>query len=68
MNSLKFASEKYFGSTAYYVDADPESIKKEIMTNGSVEVAFDVFSDFMSYKKGVYMHSSGKLLGKYSPH
>jgi len=31
----------------------------EIYTNGPVEGAFTVYSDFMSYKSGVYRHVSG---------
>jgi len=29
------------------------------MTNGPVEAAFTVYSDFLSYKSGVYKHVSG---------
>lgn len=35
----------------------------EIMTNGPVEAAFTVYSDFMSYKSGVYKHTSGTVEG-----
>jgi len=31
----------------------------EIMTNGPVEAAFTVYTDFMLYKGGVYSHVSG---------
>jgi cathepsin B len=34
--------------------ADVESIKMEIMTNGPVETGFTVYSDFMSYRSGIY--------------
>jgi cathepsin B len=33
------------------------------MTNGPVEAAFTVYSDFMSYKSGVYKHTSGSVEG-----
>ena len=33
------------------------------MTNGPVQVAFDVYSDFLSYKSGVYQHLTGDMLG-----
>ena len=36
---------------------DVAAIQKEIMTNGPVEVAFFVFSDFRNYKSGVYQKS-----------
>lgn len=35
----------------------------EIMTNGPVEVAFNVYQDFFSYTSGVYSHKSGGLAG-----
>jgi len=38
-------------------------IQTDIMTNGPVEVAFDVYQDFFSYKSGVYTHKSGGLAG-----
>lgn len=33
------------------------------MTNGPVEAAFEVYSDFMNYKSGVYKHTTGSLEG-----
>ncbi|KAK3793018.1 hypothetical protein RRG08_045668, partial [Elysia crispata] len=40
-----------------------ELIMKELVNNGPVTAAFMVFSDFMSYKSGVYKHVSGQYLG-----
>lgn len=40
-----------------------EDIKRELYTNGPMEVAFTVYEDFMSYKEGVYQHTTGKQLG-----
>ena len=39
------------------------AMKEEIMRNGPVEVGFTVYQDFMSYKSGIYKHSSGGILG-----
>jgi len=33
------------------------------MTNGPVEAAFDVYEDFLTYKKGVYQYTTGDYLG-----
>ena len=33
------------------------------MTNGPVEAAFQVYQDFYAYRKGVYEHLSGSLVG-----
>ncbi|KAL9652901.1 hypothetical protein ABK040_015419 [Willaertia magna] len=40
-----------------------ENIQQELSTNGPLQVAFQVYRDFMSYKSGVYKHVSGGLLG-----
>jgi len=51
------------GKTSYSVSASVEKIQTEIMTNGPVEVAFSVYADFLTYKSGVYHHTSGSMLG-----
>jgi len=33
------------------------------MTNGPVEGAFTVYDDFLTYKSGVYAHTTGSELG-----
>ena len=38
-------------------------IQMEIMKNGSVEAAFTVYDDFMSYKSGIYNPQSETVLG-----
>ena len=40
-----------------------DSVKKDIFTNGTVTAAFTVYEDFVTYKSGVYKHTSGKALG-----
>ena len=58
-----FNNDKHFGKTAYSVRSDQAQIQKEIMTNGPVEGAFTVYSDFLSYKSGVYQYTTGDELG-----
>eukprot|EP00056_Hartaetosiga_gracilis_P018863 m.12219 g.12219 ORF g.12219 m.12219 type:complete len:346 (+) comp7140_c0_seq1:49-1086(+) len=58
-----YTEDKHFGSTSYSVPSDPDKIATEIMTNGPVEAAFSVYSDFLSYKSGVYQHKTGQMLG-----
>lgn len=41
----------------------PDDIKREIFHNGPMEIAFTVYEDFMSYKGGVYQHTTGSMLG-----
>ena len=38
--------------SSYSVPDDVAKIQTEIMTNGPVEAAFDVYDDFLNYKEG----------------
>uniref|UniRef100_A0A0N4UYS5 Pept_C1 domain-containing protein n=1 Tax=Enterobius vermicularis TaxID=51028 RepID=A0A0N4UYS5_ENTVE len=58
-----YASDKFYGSTAYGIADDVEAIQKEILTNGPVEVAFEVYDDFLHYDGGIYTHTGGKIGG-----
>lgn len=40
-----------------------EAMQKAIMTTGPLAVAFTVYSDFPTYKSGVYKHTTGSALG-----
>ena len=40
-----------------------QATQQQIQQFGPVEAAFTVYQDFMSYKSGVYQHTSGGLLG-----
>lgn len=40
-----------------------EGIQREIMENGPVSAAFNVYQDFLTYEGGVYQHASGMPLG-----
>jgi cathepsin B len=41
----------------------PNAIQTNMLQYGPVETAFEVYQDFMSYKSGIYMHTSGSYLG-----
>lgn len=62
MNGDTWSSDKNFGSNSYMVTG-VTTIMQEIMTNGPVEAAFDVYEDFLTYKSGVYYYVSGNYLG-----
>jgi cathepsin B len=34
-----------------------------LVTNGPVTAAFTVYEDFVSYKSGIYKHTTGSALG-----
>lgn len=57
----KEAGARYHGSSVYSVD--PHHMHHEIYLRGPVEAAFTVYADFLTYKSGVYEHTSGKELG-----
>ena len=57
-----YSNDKHFGASSYGVRG-VDQIAAEIQKNGPVEAAFTVFSDFLSYKSGVYTHTSGQALG-----
>ena len=42
-------------------------IQQEIIKNGPVEAAFEVYEDCPTYKSGVYKHTTGQALVRYSP-
>jgi len=53
----------HFLSNTYDVDSGVSAMQTEIMTNGPVEVCFTVYSDFVTYKSGVYQYQTGDALG-----
>jgi len=57
-----WTASKQFGARAYGVSG-VTNIMTEISTNGPVEAAFTVYQDFLTYKSGVYKHSTGSMLG-----
>ena len=59
---VEYAKDKHMFQEGYSVYGIKE-IKTELMTNGPMEVAFDVYEDFMTYKSGIYQHVTGANLG-----
>merc|ERR1712151_183266 len=54
---------KKYHSQRYSTFRDVNSIKQEVYTNGPIQTGFIVYSDFMSYHSGVYVHTHGGQLG-----
>ena len=50
-------------ATSSYGISTVANIQKEIMSLGTVSVAFTVYEDFEAYTGGVYHHVTGKSLG-----
>jgi len=58
-----FRDDLTFATNAYAVPSNELKIMTEIYQNGSVECAFSVYEDFLTYKSGVYKHVKGSFLG-----
>jgi len=58
-----WTKSKHFGSSSYGVPGRVADIQNEIMKHGPIEVAFTVYQDFLTYKSGVYKHTTGSQLG-----
>lgn len=61
--ATSYTDDKHFGATAYAVSKKVADIQKEIMTNGPVEVSYNVYEDFEHYTGGIYVHTAGQMLG-----
>jgi len=62
-NGKDWTASKHKGEMPYSVPNDEQSIMSELMKNGPMEAAFSVYSDFPTYKSGVYQYTSGSYLG-----
>jgi len=60
-NGATWKTSKRFVSK--WSDIDSGQIEAEIMNGGPVAAAFTVYEDFLSYKSGVYKHTTGEALG-----
>jgi len=57
-----YSKAKHFGKSSYSVSG-AQDYQTEMFQNGPFEVAFEVYEDFLSYKSGVYQHTTGDFLG-----
>jgi cathepsin B len=58
-----YSQDKHRSVRAYSVSPDEKSIKLEIMKNGPVSAAFQVYEDFLAYTGGIYHHVTGQAVG-----
>ncbi|XP_074038805.1 cathepsin B [Leptinotarsa decemlineata] len=62
-SSLSYQFDKSYGQKPYYVSTEEKQIQLEILKNGPVEAVFDVYTDFVVYKSGVYHQVAGEIVG-----
>ncbi|GBM14926.1 Cathepsin B, partial [Araneus ventricosus] len=53
--NASYRADKHFGKKSYSVGSQQDQIKTEIYNYGPVEAAFNVYSDFLTYKSGITM-------------
>jgi cathepsin B len=61
-NSADYTKDKHFGATSYTINGATDMMN-EIYNHGPIEAAFSVYEDFLTYKSGVYRHTTGGFLG-----
>ena len=61
-NKEDYSSQLIKAESSYTVSGE-ENIMQELYENGSVEGAFSVYEDFVTYRSGVYQYTSGTYLG-----
>jgi cathepsin B len=57
-----YTDDKHKAAKAYSIDG-VQKIMSDIVQYGPVSAAFTVYSDFPTYKSGVYKHTTGSALG-----
>eukprot|EP00591_Stephanopyxis_turris_P000804 CAMPEP_0195514890 /NCGR_PEP_ID=MMETSP0794_2-20130614/6138_1 /TAXON_ID=515487 /ORGANISM="Stephanopyxis turris, Strain CCMP 815" /LENGTH=348 /DNA_ID=CAMNT_0040643231 /DNA_START=66 /DNA_END=1112 /DNA_ORIENTATION=- len=60
--TTSYSDDKHKASKAYSIDG-VDKIMSDLVQNGPVSCAFTVYSDFPTYKSGVYKHTTGEMLG-----
>jgi len=60
--SINWSNDKHYTKATYSLDSVTDMMN-DVMTQGPIEVCFTVYEDMLSYKSGVYKHTSGEALG-----
>lgn len=58
--NITYDADKLRATSSYSVEGVSQ-IQTELMTNGPLYVAFQVYADFQTYKSGVYKHTTGRI-------
>jgi cathepsin B len=60
--SKSWSGDKHYAAKAYSLRT-VNSMMQDLVEYGSLTAAFTVYQDFLTYKSGVYVHTSGSALG-----
>lgn len=70
-NCSRFYATNYRYVGGYYGGTNEPLMRLELVNNGPIVIAFEVYKDFISYKSGVYHHvftdGSDRLTGEFDP-
>ncbi|RZC34407.1 cathepsin B [Asbolus verrucosus] len=61
-----YCKDRRFGASRYRLEQDESQIQMEILTNGPLEVSYNVYDDFYNYQSGVYQHTYGNYSGSHA--
>nr|CDJ88696.1 unnamed protein product [Haemonchus contortus] len=62
----RYDQDKSYAKSAYILDEDEEAIQIEIIKNGPVQASFIIYRDFSFYRRGIYVHTSGREKGAHA--
>ncbi|CAG2115546.1 unnamed protein product [Medioppia subpectinata] len=57
--NVTYTKDLHFGQSSYGFSNQNKQVQADIMKNGPVVAAFNVYPDFLTYKSGVYHHVGG---------
>lgn len=58
-----YKNDHYFGKDISYFSLRNDEAIADLIANGPIVAAFDVYEDFMKYKGGIYEYTAGKFVG-----
>jgi len=58
-----YANDHYYGKDVLYFNEDNDAAIEELVNNGPISAAFNVYEDFYKYRGGIYQYTGGDLVG-----
>jgi len=58
-----YDNDHYYGDTVSYFSGQNDEVIAELIANGPLVAAFDVYEDFYQYKNGIYEYTGGDFVG-----
>jgi len=58
-----YKNDHYYGKNVLYFSNDNDGAIQELLKNGPIVAAFEVYEDFYKYKSGIYYYTGGAFVG-----